>query len=224
MRQLLLVLVLLPGAALAQGRAAPEPPGLQLVRKFLELGQRSQYTPAEAAAQLGVKLGPAQRSTEYRTDHALSGGNVKSGEISSAAKWRMVEVEPAPALGLTLDAVLPLLLDLPHSVDMQTGHDGDGTPSLIRKDHLFLVKGGMLVVSVAIPDASGSYRDQLVKAHGSEWDAAAGKQQRREPVTRLLLTNEPRAGLDKAPSLRAFRQQVRQAPASPAKPPAPPSR
>ena len=70
----------------------------------------------------------------------------------------------------------------------------------------------MLVVTVPAATRAGSYKAQLERAYGDEWDAVAGKRKADELVESVLLTNEPRPGLEKATTLRSFREHASRAP------------
>ena len=137
---------------------------------------------------------------------------IASGEASTANKWVYVSIKPASSLKLSFRHLEPMLLDLPHTVAMQTAHDENGTPFVSAKEHLFRVPAGILVVTVPAGSRAGTYKGQLEKAYGDESDAAAGKQKADEPVESVLLTNQPRRGLEKATTLRTFRERASKAP------------
>lgn len=191
---------------LAQGREA-------LAKRLIALSQQTTFSPQTAAEMLGAKLSAGQRSTDVRTDYELgTTALIASGEASTANKWVYVSIKPASSLKLRFRHLEPMLLDLPHTVAIQTAHDENGTPFVSAKEHLFRVPAGMLVVTVPAGSRAGTYKGQLEKAYGDEWDAAAGKQKADEPVESVLLTNQPRRGLEKATTLRTFRERASKAP------------
>lgn len=176
------------------------------VRRVLDLSRLAPFRPTDIAAVLACALGLARQGTEVRAEYDLSGSNlITEGTVSTGGDWVAVTLTPAPTLGLTLQDLEPLLLEFPYHMAVQTAHFPDG-PRIRVLEHLFRVPVGMLVVEVAAGPSGSSYRAALERAYQDRVDVAGGKRSGRNPVESIIVTNEPRPGLEKAPTLRVFRE------------------
>jgi hypothetical protein len=182
------------------------------VKKLLELSQRSRLVPADFAKAVGSRLGAAHKETSVRTEYDLAASElIAGGTITTAQSWAMASMRPMASLQLTLQDIEPHFLDSAYMMDMITARSHDG-PAIESLDHLFQVKLGMLVVRV--PPLRSNLRihaDAIERAYGDRWDTVAGKRTHPDPVFEVLLTTEPRMGLEQQSTLRAFRDQARAA-------------
>ena len=183
-----------------------------LAQKLLELAGRSGLGPRDVAAILASELGPARKTTPFRTDYDLAATElIAGGHVATGGAWLAVSLKPAALLGLALQDLEPHFLDCPYSMDVTTAHFPDGL-AIRSLNHCFLVKAGMLVVSVPPhPPSFPTYAEELDRAYGERWETIAESRSVRDPVMEIALTNKPQPGLEKEVTLRTFREQARKA-------------
>lgn len=189
-----------------------------LAQRLLDLSRLEELRPEEIAATLRCELGLVRDVTKYRQERDLSLGSdcICDGTVITGGKsgWVAVSLKPAPPLGLTLQDLEPLFLDVPYLFEPKTGHFSDG-PRVVAISHYFRVKAGMLVVDVPAgtgPPGAETYRANLERAYRDQVEVAAGERlPSLDPVVSITLTNEPKPGLEKASTLRALREWAKTA-------------